>query len=137
MQVFDSLPVNFCSAERSFSAMKLPKIYLRSTMREDGPHRWLFSIHIKKVAETVHRFGFKNRRLQFLKIIHCTRFQKLLTLNFLYNSCIFIFCFLFEFVFIFRRKNRLSSKNFCARHSACRKIKKKFRSFFLSSLQVL
>ena len=70
LQIGATLPVTVCTAERSFSSMKLLKSYLRSNMKEDRLSN-LALIYIHKdveinVEEVIDRFAAKNRRLNFV-----------------------------------------------------------------------
>ena len=70
LQIGATLPVTVCTAERSFSSMKLLKSYLRSNMKEDRLSN-LALIYIYKdeeinVEEVIGGFAAKNRRLNFV-----------------------------------------------------------------------
>ena len=69
LQIFASLPVSSCEAERSFSVLKLLKSYLRSRMGEERLSSLaLLYIHSDisiNIDEVITRFAQKNRRLKF------------------------------------------------------------------------
>lgn len=67
LRIFATIPVTTATGERSFSALKLLKTYLRSTMREERLNG-LAHLFINKDIELVHNevideFSKKNRRL--------------------------------------------------------------------------
>lgn len=69
LQIFATIPVSTAAAERSFSALKLLKTYLRSTMNEDRISS-LALVYIHNdlkidVEKIIDRFAIKNRRLKF------------------------------------------------------------------------
>ena len=69
LQIGATLLVTVCTAERSFSSMKLLKSYLRSKMEDRLSNLALIYIH-KDVEindeEVIDRYAAKNRRLNFV-----------------------------------------------------------------------
>ena len=69
LRIFATIPVSTATAERSFSALKLLKSYLRATMSEQRISALaLCDIHSDldvKTESIIDRFAVKNRRLKF------------------------------------------------------------------------
>ena len=69
LQIFATIPVSSAEAERLFSALKLLKIYLRSTMSEERLSSlaldYIHSDLVIDVDDIINRFASKNRRLKF------------------------------------------------------------------------
>jgi len=66
LQIFATLPVTTSSSERSFSALKFIKNYLRSTMTDERLNGLaLLFVHPLDYDAVIDEFGKSNRRLQF------------------------------------------------------------------------
>jgi len=69
LQVATTLPVTSCSAERCFSAMKLLKSRLRSTMYDDRLNGLaLMYVHSSRdisLKSVINQFALSNRKLEF------------------------------------------------------------------------
>jgi hypothetical protein len=68
LQIFASLPVSTATPERTFSAMKVLKTYLRSRLTDDNM-QGLSMAYIHKdipvnIDDVIDHFALKNRRLQ-------------------------------------------------------------------------
>jgi len=68
LQIFASLPVSTATPERTFSAMKILKTYLRSRLTDENM-QGLSMAYIHKdisidIVEVINHFALKNRRLQ-------------------------------------------------------------------------
>lgn len=65
-----TIPVSTASCERSFSALKLIKTYLRSTMGDSGlSNLGVLSVEARRTKslnldDFVNRFAYSNRRIQ-------------------------------------------------------------------------
>lgn len=69
LKILATLPLTTCCSERSFSALKYVKSYLRSTMNEDRLNA-LASLYIHKdisldKEKVIEIFSKKNRKLKF------------------------------------------------------------------------
>ena len=69
LRIFATIPVSTATAERSFSALKLLKSYLRATMSEQRISAlalcYMHSDLNVKTESIIDRFAVKNRRLKF------------------------------------------------------------------------
>ena len=69
LRVFATLPVTTCTAERSFSVLRILKTYLRSTMNEEKlTGMTLLYIHsniLINIEKVIDRFAVKKSRLTF------------------------------------------------------------------------
>jgi len=68
LQIFASLPVSTATPERTFSAMKILKTYLRSRLTDKNMQGLSMAyihkdIHID-IEKVIDHFALKNRRLQ-------------------------------------------------------------------------
>jgi hAT family C-terminal dimerisation region len=68
LQIFASLPVSTATPERTFSAMKILKTYLRSRLTDENMQGLSMAyihkdIHID-IEKVIDHFALKNRRLQ-------------------------------------------------------------------------
>ena len=69
LRIFATIPASVAEAERSFSALKLLKTYLRSTMTEERVSALASAyIHSDMKIDSdviISKFAVKNRRLKF------------------------------------------------------------------------
>ena len=69
LRIFATIPASVAEAERSFSALKLSKTYLRSTMTEERVSALALAyIHSDMKLDSdviISKFAVKNRRLKF------------------------------------------------------------------------
>jgi len=69
LQIFATLPVSTATPERTFSAMKLLKTYLRSRLSDDNLQglamAYINKNYIVNVDDVINLFALKNRRLKF------------------------------------------------------------------------